>query len=191
MPIPKALVERARQGDRVAFGELWSDYLRPVALRTAIRLGVRKSDIDDAVSEVCLQVLKKLEQLQELDKAKAWVRAVATRLLQRMVPRNARRDRHAELTPEVEAPTVTGRGDAAQAAALVEAMIRNRLGGATRTVCCRLLLDGATRAAVAAELGISIHRVDLMLLVGVEKLREWARADWAFHPVLGRLLGDR
>ena len=40
------LVELARAGDSEAFGTLWQDHLRPVALRAAIDVGARGADID-------------------------------------------------------------------------------------------------------------------------------------------------
>lgn len=184
------LVERARHGDREAFGELWNGHMREVVFKTVAAAGLQRADVEDAVSATCLQTLQNIAQLKDPTRVAAWACKVALRIAQSMKRPRALRQVHYGLEPErQEAHRPAGAEALRNAGALVEIWIRSRLPMPTRYVCTRLLLDGKSRSLVSRELRISLARVDFYLLVGVEQLREWGRDEgWDDDPMLSDLL---
>lgn len=72
----RPLVEKARAGDREAFGELVRLYSPIVTGALLARLGAG-DDVDDPVQETFLRALKNLDALRDPDRFGAWVYGIA------------------------------------------------------------------------------------------------------------------
>ena len=70
-----ALVQAAQQGDRSAFGQLYSRYSRMV--HGILLCRVPHSEVDDLVQEVFLQALPRLASLREVSKFPGWLASIA------------------------------------------------------------------------------------------------------------------
>ncbi|MBX6316277.1 MAG: sigma-70 family RNA polymerase sigma factor [Isosphaeraceae bacterium] len=74
-----ALVVRAREGDREAFGALVEQFQRTVYAVCLGRLG-NPSEALELTQEVFLHVMKRLDQLREPERFAGWLRQVAVRM---------------------------------------------------------------------------------------------------------------
>lgn len=74
-----ALVERARDGDREAFGLLAEQFHRTVYAVCLARLG-NPSEALELTQEVFLHVMERLDQLREPERFAGWLRQVAARM---------------------------------------------------------------------------------------------------------------
>jgi RNA polymerase sigma-70 factor (ECF subfamily) len=73
------LVERAREGDREAFGRLVEQFERTVYAIVLNRLG-NPSEAAELTQEVFLHVMRRLGQLREPERFAGWLRQVAARM---------------------------------------------------------------------------------------------------------------
>lgn len=73
------LVERAREGDRDAYGELVEQFQRTVYAICLRRLG-NSCEALEATQEVFLHVMNRLDQLREPERFAGWLRQVAVRM---------------------------------------------------------------------------------------------------------------
>ena len=89
------LVERARQGDQAAFGELVALFQPPVFSVVLRRLGNR-SEAVEATQDVFMQALRKLPQLREPERFAGWLRQIAVRM---SINRAMRRPHEAACSP--------------------------------------------------------------------------------------------
>ncbi len=74
-----ALVERAQDGDRDAFGELVEQFHRTVYAVCLGRLG-NPSEALELTQDVFLHIMKRLDQLREPERFAGWIRQVAVRM---------------------------------------------------------------------------------------------------------------
>lgn len=84
------LVERARAGDREAFGQLFERYNQFV-FSIVLRYVHNVEDAKDVMSEVFFQVHAKLNSLQEPKAFAGWLRSIASRMAINFMQRKGRR----------------------------------------------------------------------------------------------------
>ncbi len=75
----RALVLRAQEGDREAFGELAQRFERAVYL-TALRRLNNDAEAQELTQEVLIQALRKLPQLREPDCFASWLKSMTVRM---------------------------------------------------------------------------------------------------------------
>jgi RNA polymerase sigma-70 factor (ECF subfamily) len=73
------LVERAREGDRVAYGELIERF-RPTVYAVALARLRNPTEAEELTQEVFLHGMKKLEQLRDVQCFAGWLRQIAVRM---------------------------------------------------------------------------------------------------------------
>jgi len=155
------LVRKAADGDRAAFGELYSRYARVVH---AILLGrVRCDAAEDLVQDVFLTALSHLSHLRERNSFAAWIYTIA---------RNRAHDFHrAEpLHEEIREEHLQGRPAPPEALEALQA-IRN-LPDAYREVLMMRLVEGMTGPEIALRTGLKPESVRVNLCRGMKMLRE-------------------
>ncbi|MGB7845896.1 MAG: sigma-70 family RNA polymerase sigma factor [Candidatus Acidiferrum sp.] len=168
-----ALVHAARQGDRAAFGLLYTRYARMV--HGILLARVPYSDVDDLVQDVFLQALPRLSSLREISKFPGWLAAIA---------RNRATDFHRRVKPndaldaesnaaETEQPPPSSRPPAhsnAEARAVLDAICS--LPEAYREPLVLRLVEGMTGPEIAARTGLTHGSVRVNLHRGMQQLRE-------------------
>ena len=163
------LVEAARQGDRIAFGQLYNRYARMVHGILLARVPYR--DVDDLVHDVFLLALPRLQSLRDVTRFGAWLAAIA---------RNRANDFHRRAVEEVELSDGVKRRDVdghalegppGAEAALVLAAIRTLPETYKETLLLRLV-EGMTGPEIAARTGLTPGSVRVNLHRGMQQLRE-------------------
>lgn len=91
-----ALVERAREGDRQAFGEL-AEQFESVVFAIVLRRLRNRSEAHEVTQEVFLRAMRKLPQLREPERFPGWLRQIAVRM---SINRAVRRPNEASCAPE-------------------------------------------------------------------------------------------
>lgn len=181
-----SMVEAARNGDREAFGQLYSRYSRMV--HGILLARIPHTDVDDLVQEVFLSALPKLGALRDARRFGAWLAAIA---------RNKAIDFHRRSRPSVELTDqnvvkrvdgqITGRSEHAEGLVILAA-IRN-LPDAYRETLLLRLVEGMTGPEIAAMTGLSHGSVRVNLHRGMQQLRK--RLDQirvTARPDLGSLI---
>ena len=169
-----ALVCAAQQGDRSAFGLLYSRYARMV--HGILLSRVPHSDVDDLVQDVFLQALPRLGSLREVSKFPGWLAAIARN---RATDFHRRSKPHEELN-EDSALTETGQQSSpsarhtphssAEAQAVLNAI--RSLPDAYREPLVLRLVEGMTGPEIAARTGLTHGSVRVNLHRGMQQLRE-------------------
>jgi RNA polymerase sigma-70 factor, ECF subfamily len=75
----QTLVERARNGDRLAFGELAEQFEQTVFWIVMRRLRNR-AEAEEVTQDVFVQAMRKLPQLREADRFAGWLKRIAVRM---------------------------------------------------------------------------------------------------------------
>lgn len=164
-------VERARRGDREAFGDLYRRYARLVHGVLLTRLP--PSEVPDLVQEVFLLALRKLGTLSDGAAFGAWVATLARRAaadhyraagrrLEPAVPPGEPRGAVAHDPPAAPAMTVEG-------LAILQAL--GRLPEAYRETLVLRLVEGMSGAEIAAVTGLTEGSVRVNLVRGMKRLR--------------------
>ena len=73
------LIQRARAGNREAFGELVQK-LQPMVFGVVLRRLRNRSEALEVTQDVFIQVMRKLAQLREPERFEGWVRRIAVRM---------------------------------------------------------------------------------------------------------------
>ncbi|HKF21316.1 MAG TPA: sigma-70 family RNA polymerase sigma factor [Candidatus Angelobacter sp.] len=163
------LVEAAREGDRMAFGQLYDRYSRMV--HGILLARVPLSEVNDLVQDVFLRALPRLHALRDVNRFGAWLAAIT---------RNRANDYHRHAVEEVELPEdLPGDGIESQAAGssvdaeawLLLSAIRG-LPETYREILLLRLVEGMTGPEIAARTGLKHGSVRVNLHRGMQKLRE-------------------
>jgi len=168
-----ALVRAAQQGDRSAFGLLYSRYARMV--HGILLSRVPHADVDDLVQDVFLQALPHLGSLRETSKFPGWLASIA---------RNRATDFHRRSRPvdQFEDETSNEPGDSpapsapptshssAEAQAALDAILS--LPETYRETLILRLVEGMTGPEIAARTGLTHGSVRVNLHRGMQQLRE-------------------
>jgi RNA polymerase sigma-70 factor (ECF subfamily) len=163
------LVEAAREGNRVAFGQLYDRYSRMV--HGILLARVPLSEVDDLVQDVFLRALPRLHTLRDVTRFGAWLAAIT---------RNRANDYHRHAVEEVELPdelpgdgmesTAAGASGDADARFLLAAI--RGLPETYREILLLRLVEGMTGPEIAARTGLKHGSVRVNLHRGMQKLRE-------------------
>jgi RNA polymerase sigma-70 factor (ECF subfamily) len=163
------LVDRAREGDRVAFGQLYDRYARMV--HGVLMARVPPSEVDDLVQDVFMLALRRLSTLRDSARFGAWLAAIS---------RNLANDYHrqavaaVELTEEVSQNEleygVTSQTSEAEGRSIL-ALIRSLPDAYKETLILRLV-EGMSGPEIAARTGLTPGSVRVNLHRGMQQLRE-------------------
>jgi RNA polymerase sigma-70 factor (ECF subfamily) len=156
-----ALVVAARDGDREAFGILYSRYARMV--HGIVLANSVHHDVDDVVQDVFVTALDRLASLRDAGAFGPWLTSIA---------RNRALDHHrakretVELSSELPAPATLGADGA-----LILAAIRSLPDTYRETLTMRLV-DGMSGPEIAVRTGLQPDSVRVNLHRGMKLLRE-------------------
>jgi RNA polymerase sigma-70 factor, ECF subfamily len=166
------LVRAAQNGDRSAFGMLYSRYARMV--HGILLSRVPYSAVEDLVQDVFLQALPRLGSLRDISRFGGWLAAIA---------RNRAMDFHRQSRPDIafdeestcaslEQQTPKGHTvhSSAEAHAILEAI--RSLPDAYREPLILRLVEGMTGPEIAARTGLTHGSVRVNLHRGMQQLRE-------------------
>jgi RNA polymerase sigma-70 factor, ECF subfamily len=186
----RALVERLRAGDQVAYAEIVRT-LGPRLLATARRLLRDEEEARDVVQETFLSAFRALDRFSGEAKLSTWLQSIATNAA---LMRLRRSRRHPELSlddlqPQVDAVAVLDESsawdppaDALESRRLRAAVRRSieRLPASHRSVIVLREVEDRSTAEAARSLGITAGAVKLRL----------HRARLALRPLLETELAD-
>lgn len=165
-----ALVRAAQQGDRSAFGLLYSRYARMV--HGILLCRVPHADVDDLVQDVFLQALPRLTSLREVSKFPGWLAAIARNRATDFHRRSKPADEFVEETTEVEADSSTPptSHSSTEAHAALDAILA--LPESYRETLILRLVEGMSGPEIAARTGLTHGSVRVNLHRGMQQLRE-------------------
>lgn len=164
-----SLVAQARDGDRAAFGGLYSRYARMVHGILLARVPV--GDVEDLVQDVFLRALPRLHTLRDASRFGAWLATIA---------RNRAVDYHrqtksapldCENLSEEEAEGAVCNGIQEREAAAILEVVRG-LPEAYRETLILRLVEGMTGPEIASRTGLTPGSVRVNLHRGMQQLRE-------------------
>jgi RNA polymerase sigma-70 factor, ECF subfamily len=155
------LVVAAREGDRVAFGQLYQRHSRTI--HGIVLASVPFSEARDLVQDVFLLALRKLHSLRDPSAFGGWLIAIA---------RNRAKDFHrrARATEELPEEIGSSKPDDGQARAALEAI--RSLPEAYRETLILRLVEGMSGPEIAARTGLTPASVRVNLHRGMKQLRE-------------------
>ena len=160
------LVIAARDGDRAAFGQLYSRYRRSV--HGILLARVPRGEVDDLVQDVFLLALRRLDALRDASAFGGWLASIARN---RANDYHRQSDDNAALTDDV---AERSRSAPDAEAVTVLAVIR-RLPEAYRETLILRLVEGMTGPEIAARTGLMAGSVRVNLCRGMQQLREKLR----------------
>lgn len=157
-------VERARDGDREAFGDLYRRYAR---LAHGILLArMPAADVPDLVQEVFLTAYRKLHQLRKPSSFVSWLATLARR---RATDYHRSPDRHLE--PVAKPPPGSSVSPELTADGLAIFQALSRLPETYRETLTLRLVGGLSGAEISAATGLTEGSVRVNLCRGMKKLR--------------------
>jgi RNA polymerase sigma-70 factor, ECF subfamily len=167
------LVRAAQQGDRSAFGLLYSRYARMV--HGIVLSRVPYSDVDDLVQDVFLQALPRLASLREASKFPGWLATIArnraTDFHRRGKPLDEFTDEIPNDSPNPKAPSTPPTSHSTtEAHAALDAILS--LPETYRETLILRLVEGMTGPEIAARTGLTHGSVRVNLYRGMQQLRE-------------------
>jgi RNA polymerase sigma-70 factor (ECF subfamily) len=157
------LIAAAAQGDRSAFGELYSRYARMV--HGILLARVPPGDAEDLVQDVFMSAMRQLRVLRTAAAFKGWLAAIA---------RNRAIDyfRDAKHHAEIDEKTERTVGVAATQEAFEILELIQSLPEAYRETLVLRLVEGMTGPEIAARTGLTPESVRVNLCRGMKMLRE-------------------
>ncbi len=166
-----ALVRAAQQGDRSAFGLLYSRYSRMV--HGILLSRVPYSDVDDLVQDVFLQALPGLSSLREVSKFPGWLASIARNRATDFHRRSKPHDEFSEQSTGEEIdppPSNLAPHSRAEAHAALDAILS--LPETYRETLILRLVEGMTGPEIAERTGLTHGSVRVNLHRGMNQLRE-------------------
>ena len=155
-----ALVDAARNGDRAAFGWLYTRYKRMI--HGILLANVPFADAEDLMQDVFTQALQRLSGLRESGAFGGWLATIA-----RHIAVDHRRRNHAALEVN-ERNAGVARPDEAEF--VLDAI--QRLPEAYRETLMLRLVEGMTGPEIAEQTGLTPDSVRVNLCRGIKMLRE-------------------
>jgi RNA polymerase sigma-70 factor (ECF subfamily) len=154
-----SLIAAAAQGDRSAFGELYTRYARMVHGILLARVPPR--DAEDLVQDVFMSAMRQLRVLRTAAAFRGWLAAIA-------------RNRAIDSNPHTEIDERTERtlGVAATQESFEVLELLKRLPEAYRETLVLRLVEGMTGPEIAARTGLTPDSVRVNLCRGMKMLRE-------------------
>ena len=159
------LVESAREGDRAAFGALYTRYSRMV--HGILLARVPWAEVEDLVQDVFLQAMRRVHTLRDTAAFGGWLA---------MITRNRANDYHRRAPENIElsedlqgqsAEHVPARAEALRALEMIR-----RLPEAYRETLVLRLVEGLTGPEIAERTGLTAASVRINLHRGMKQLRE-------------------
>jgi RNA polymerase sigma-70 factor, ECF subfamily len=166
-----ALVRAAQQGDRSAFGQLYSRYSRMV--HGILLSRVPPSEVDDLVQDVFLQALPCLAALREVSKFPGWLASIARNRATDFHRRRKPHDEFSEGSANQESdPTSSAPPphSSTEAHAALDAIFS--LPETYRETLILRLVEGMTGPEIAQRTGLTHGSVRVNLHRGMQQLRE-------------------
>jgi RNA polymerase sigma-70 factor, ECF subfamily len=162
------LVRAAREGDRSAFGQLYSRYAPMVHGILLTRVPPR--EVDDLVQEVFLRALPRLRSLRDERRFGRWLAAIARNRATDFYrqPRSAPQFVEGLGEEEIES---RGRNDTQEAEARAILAVIRSLPEAYRETLILRLVQGMTGPEIAARTGLTEGSVRVNLHRGMQQLR--------------------
>lgn len=166
----EALVRAAQQGDRSAFGLLYSRYSRMV--HGILLSRVPYSDVDDLVQDVFLQALPRLASLREVSKFPGWLASIARNRATDFHRRGKPHHEFSEesLNEENDLPPSPAPHSSAEAHAALDAILS--LPETYRETLILRLVEGMSGPEIAERTGLTHGSVRVNLHRGMQQLRE-------------------
>jgi RNA polymerase sigma-70 factor, ECF subfamily len=171
---PIALLQQIAGGDRDAFRRFYDRYAS-LAFTFALRLLGSRSEADDLLQEVFLQVWRQAQSYSpERGSPEAWlITMTRSRGIDKL--RALRRRRTSPLTPDAPAGVDSGAqveppSQAAEAKLTVQGMLA-RLPETQRLVLELAYFDGLTQSEIATRLAEPLGTVKTRMRAGLERLR--------------------
>ena len=157
----RSLVEQARDGSRVAFGQLYQQYSRMVQGLLLAR--VPHSEVEDMVQDVFLLALRRLHSLRDERAFGGWLA---------MIARNQAVDYHRRtpLTTELKEGMLREKPPEPEALEVLD-IIRS-LPDAYRETLILRLVEGLSGPEIAGQTGLAPDSVRVNLHRGMKMLRE-------------------
>ncbi|HJZ84065.1 MAG TPA: sigma-70 family RNA polymerase sigma factor [Polyangia bacterium] len=183
----RALLRRARAGDRAALGELYAAFAEPLYVRILMpRLGHAQA-AEDALSETFCAALEHLDEFEDRGGSIwFWLARIA---VNKAVDQHRRRGRSGRALASFEELLAPLWGDATDAAAALESQAEQaRLRAAVSQVLAQLnpryrraielrFLEDRPRLECAQTLGVTLGTFDVVLLRALRAFRtQWLRA---------------
>ncbi len=164
-----ALIKAAQDGDRAAFGLLYTRYARMV--HGILLARVPHTAVEDLVHDVFLLALPRLGSLRNVSRFGGWLAAIA-RNRAADFHRQARRGRelHEEWEDGATEPQPTSQADQAEPLAILETI--RTLPEAYRETLILRLVEGMTGPEIASRTGLTHGSVRVNLHRGMQQLRE-------------------
>ncbi|MFO0671267.1 MAG: RNA polymerase sigma factor [Polyangiaceae bacterium] len=190
LPVDDATVARAAAGDAAAFRAVYERHRVDVA-RLAFRMLGRRSDIDDVVQEVFVQVHRSLRDFRGQSKFTTWLHRVTVNVV--LMHRRAARSRPVfadEALPESRADAaVTPPDEDADRRERMRAFGRvlDKLADKKRDVFVLHELEGHTPAEIARIVGAPVLTVRTRLFYARRDLEKLMREEPSLAAVLDRL----
>jgi RNA polymerase sigma-70 factor (ECF subfamily) len=175
------LIPAAQRGDRLAFGELYADYVR--AVHGIVLSRVPRADVDDLVQDVFVIAMQRLGTLRDPASFGGWLAAIARN---RATDYLRRAPQTTELTDDLLGNSaITSRAFCAPTASAPDRMealavlaaIRG-LPDAYRETLVLRLVEGMTGPEIAARTGLTAASVRVNLHRGMKQLRERLRGSY-------------
>jgi RNA polymerase sigma-70 factor, ECF subfamily len=166
-----ALVRAAQQGDRSAFGLLYSRYSRMV--HGILLSRVPYSDVDDLVQDVFLRALPRLGSLREVSKFPGWLASIARNRATDFHRRSKPHDEFSEEAIDAEndpPPSNPTPHSSAEAHGALDAILS--LPETYRETLILRLVEGMTGPEIAERTGLTHGSVRVNLHRGMQQLRE-------------------
>jgi RNA polymerase sigma-70 factor, ECF subfamily len=166
-----ALVRAAQQGNRTAFGLLYSRYSRMV--HGILLSRVPYSDVDDLVQDVFLQALPRLTSLREVSKFPGWLASIARNRATDFHRRSKPHDEFSEESTgeEIDSPSsMPPPQSSVEAHAALDAILS--LPETYRETLILRLVEGMTGPEIAERTGLTHGSVRVNLHRGMQQLRE-------------------
>jgi len=163
-----SLVRAARDGDRVAFGQLYDQYAPTVHGILLARVPV--DEVDDLVHDVFLRALPRLHTLRDPEGFGAWLSAIA-RNCANDYHRHNRNELMQEIRDDVPEETASKRERFDADVTTILSAIRS-LPEAYRETLLLRLVEGMTGPEIAARTGLTAGSVRVNLYRGMQQLRQ-------------------
>jgi RNA polymerase sigma-70 factor (ECF subfamily) len=155
------LVSQARNGNRVAFGELYRRYGRMV--HGVLLARVPRPEVDDLVQDVFVLALRRLHTLRDLRAFGGWLA---------MIARNRATDWHRGSRDTVELKEDAARQNAPDPESLAVLDAIAAMPDAYRETLILRLVEGLTGPEIAKQTGLAPDSVRVNLHRGMKQLRE-------------------
>ncbi len=173
---PVHLIQQIARGDREAFGHFYDRYAS-LAFTFAARLLRDRSDADDVLQEVFLQVWRQAKSYsQDKGSPEAWIITITrSRAIDKL--RSKRRRERSFVAVEDPAGAEYGgkveSGAKESEARLIVNSALARLPEAQRKVLEMAYFDGLTQSEIAARLAEPLGTIKTRMRSGIERLREF------------------